>query len=111
MLRCPAHCLQVPHRSPESVQRVVGRESVAVPDEVRQSARVPSVLPPAAAAEAQALGAAKSPVEVAGRGLESYRRQLRCTEPQVTAASLQLTEDRFLNFVVHDAKCAAGERL
>src|SRR6516225_12081605 len=50
MLGRPARGLQVPHRRAEAVERVAGRESVAVPYDVREGSGVSSVLAAAASA-------------------------------------------------------------
>jgi dienelactone hydrolase len=75
MLRRTARRLQVPHRRAEPVEGVVDREPVAVPDDVRQRARVAAVDELPASAHGQALGAAKSPVEVGRLVREQHRRQ------------------------------------
>src|SRR5689334_5890374 len=95
--RCSAHRLQVPHRRAEPVQRVTDREPVAVPYDVREGSGVPSVLTGAAPGHGQTLRAAKAPVQVAARGLECHRWQMRGGQPHPGPARLQLAADRFLH--------------
>src|SRR5215469_2060889 len=108
MLGRPAYGLQVPHRRAEAAERVAGRESVAVPYDVREGSGVPPVLAAAASGHGQALRAAKSPVQVAVPGLERHRRQPRAGEPNASLAGLQLAQDCSLDFVVHRLEGAAG---
>src|SRR6201988_2727111 len=111
MLGRPAYGLQVPHRRAEAVERVAGRESVAVPYDVGKGSGVPAVHAAAASGHGQALRTAKSPVQVAVPGLECHRWQLRARELNVGLASPQLAEDRFLDLVIHHPESAARQRL
>ncbi len=95
MLGRPACGLQIPHWRAEAVERVAGRESVAVPYDVGEGSGVSPVLAAAVSGDGQALCAAKSPVQVAVLGLECYCRQLRGGELNASLASLQLAEDAF----------------
>ena len=110
MLGRPAGSLQVPHRRAEAVERVAGRESVAVPYHVGEGSGVSTVLAASASGYGQPLRAAKSPVQVAALGLEGHRRQLRAREPDASLARLQLANDRFLDFIVHPPESAARPR-
>ena len=106
--------LQVPHgrcRRPSGRRVGGGRESVAVPYDVGEGADVPAVLAVAASGHGQALSAAKSPVQVAGPGLECHRRQLGGGEPDACLSRLQLAQDRFGDVVVHGTEGAASQRL
>src|SRR5205814_5375139 len=107
----PAGGLQVPHGRPEAVERVADREPVAVPYDIGEGSGVAPVRAVPAPGHGQALGAAESPVQVAGPGLEGYRRQLGRGEPDVCPARFQLAENLGLDLVVDRLESAAGLRL
>src|SRR5580700_3016128 len=107
VLWCAADGLQVPHRRAEAPKGVISREAVAVPDDVSEGAGEPPVRAAAGAGNGQALRAAKSPVQVAGLGLEGDEWQLRGGQVHVHPPGLQLGGNRVLDLAVDRPEGAA----
>ena len=114
----PPACWGAPHTvcryligAPKPASVSLGREPVAVPDDVGEGAGVPPIRPVHGPGHAQALGTAKAPVQIAAAGLERHQRQLRGGQLDLGPACLQLAEDRGLDLAVHGPERRAGQRL